>query len=121
MVVFRSISAVRTPPSVSIPTDNGVTSRSRTSFTSPCSTPAWIAAPIATTSSGLIVRLGSLPNNAVTNSMTAGMRVIPPTSTTSSISPGPIFASLRAAFVGAAVRSISAEVSSSSFALVSVD
>ena len=80
-----------------------------------------MAAPTATTSSGLIVRLGSLPNNAVTNSITAGMRVMPPTKTTSSISPGPIFASFKAAFVGAAVRSISAEVSSSNFALVSVD
>ena len=46
IVVFRSMSLVMTPPSVSIPSDSGVTSRSRTSLTSPASTPAWIAAPI---------------------------------------------------------------------------
>ena len=39
MVVFRSINLVNTPPSVSIPSDSGVTSSSRTSFTSPPSTP----------------------------------------------------------------------------------
>ena len=50
--MFRWISLVNTPPRVSIPSDKGVTSRSRISFTSPRNTPAWIAAPIATTSSG---------------------------------------------------------------------
>ena len=45
---------VITPPSVSTPSDSGVTSSRSTSFTSPCSTPPWIAAPIATTSSGLM-------------------------------------------------------------------
>jgi hypothetical protein len=39
MVVFFLISLVITPPSVSIPSDSGVTSSSRTSLTSPCSTP----------------------------------------------------------------------------------
>ena len=53
IVVLRSIRRVNTPPSVSMPSDSGVTSSSRTSLTSPFSTPAWIAAPIATTSSGL--------------------------------------------------------------------
>ena len=53
MVVFREIRTVMTPPRVSIPIVNGVTSRSRTSLTSPSSTPAWMAAPTATTSSGL--------------------------------------------------------------------
>src|ERR1700733_11026 len=61
MVVLRSISLVMTPPSVSIPSDSGVTSSKRTSLTSPCSTPAWIAAPIATTSSGLTPLCGSRP------------------------------------------------------------
>ena len=46
IVVLRSISRVNTPPSVSMPSDSGVTSSSSTSLTSPCSTPAWIAAPI---------------------------------------------------------------------------
>jgi len=40
-------------PNVSMPSDSGVTSSSSNVFTSPCKTPAWIAAPIATTSSGL--------------------------------------------------------------------
>ena len=65
MVVLRSISLVMTPPSVSMPSDSGVTSSSRTSLTSPPSTPAWIAAPIATTSSGLTPLWGSLPPNSV--------------------------------------------------------
>src|SRR6516164_7422306 len=64
---------VNTPPSVSMPSDSGVTSSSRTSLTSPCSTPAWIAAPIATTSSGLTPLCGSLPNSCFTTSCTFGM------------------------------------------------
>ena len=86
MVVFLSMSLVNTPPRVSIPSDSGVTSSSRTSLTSPLSTPAWIAAPIATTSSGLTPLWPSLPNSLRTRSCTAGIRVIPPTSTTSLMS-----------------------------------
>ena len=59
IVVLRSISLVITPR-VSMPSDSGVTSSSRTSLTSR-STPAWIAAPTATTSSGLTDLFGSLP------------------------------------------------------------
>src|SRR3954468_18596805 len=40
IVVFRSMSLVMMPPLVSMPSDSGVTSRSRTSLTSPFSTPA---------------------------------------------------------------------------------
>jgi len=40
IVVLRSISFVEMPPSVSMPSDNGVTSSSNTSLTSPDSTPA---------------------------------------------------------------------------------
>ena len=40
IVVLRSIRRVNTPPSVSMPSDSGVTSSNRTSLTSPCSTPA---------------------------------------------------------------------------------
>ena len=53
MVVFFSIKPVATPPIVSIPRVNGVTSSNNTSSTSPANTPACIAAPRATTSSGL--------------------------------------------------------------------
>ena len=63
MVVFDSISFVNTPPIVSIPKDRGVTSKSKTSFTSPVKTPPWIAAPIATTSSGLTPLDGDFPKN----------------------------------------------------------
>src|SRR3989442_441119 len=61
MVVFFSMIRVFTPPAVSTPSESGVTSSKRTSFTSPLSTPPWIAAPIATTSSGLTPLCGSLP------------------------------------------------------------
>src|ERR1700761_2955392 len=87
IVVLRSISRVNTPPSVSMPNDRGVTSSSRTSLTSPFSTPPCTAAPIATTSSGLTLRAGSRPKNCFTVSMTFGMRVMPPTRITSLISP----------------------------------
>ena len=52
IVVFLGINTVITDPIVSIPNDNGVTSSNTTSLTSPVITPPWIAAPIATTSSG---------------------------------------------------------------------
>ena len=61
IVVLRGMSTVVTPPRVSMPSDRGVTSSSNTSFTSPASTPPWIAAPIATTSSGLTPLCGSFP------------------------------------------------------------
>ena len=57
-------------------------------MTSPLSTPAWIAAPTATTSSGLTPLCGSLPISSLTFSCTAGMRVMPPTRTTWSIFDG---------------------------------
>ena len=47
--------------------------------------PPWIAAPTATTSSGLTLLLGSLPKIFLTIACTAGMRVEPPTRITSSI------------------------------------
>ena len=52
---------VMMPPLVSMPMDSGVTSSSRTSLTSPLSTPACRLAPTATTSSGLTPLFGSLP------------------------------------------------------------
>ena len=85
IVVLRSISGVKTPPSVSMPSDSGVTSSSSTSFTSPLSTPPWIAAPTATTSSGFTPWCGALPIRPRAVSTTFGMRVMPPTSTSSSI------------------------------------
>ena len=119
IVVLRSIRRVITPPFVSMPSDSGVTSRSSTSLTSPFSTPPWIAAPTATTSSGLTPLCGSLPISSLTFACTAGMRVMPPTSTTWSISDACRPASASACFVGATVRSSRSCASSSSFARVS--
>src|SRR5450759_3932985 len=96
IVVFFGISLVITPPSVSIPSDSGVTSSSSTSLTSPFSTPPWMAAPTATASSGLTSLRGSLPKNSLTLSCTFGMRVWPPTRITSSISESLMPASLTA-------------------------
>ncbi len=104
MVVLRGMSTVNTPPSVSMPSDSGVTSSSSTSFTSPDSTPPWMAAPTATTSSGFTPRCGSLPKNAFTTSWILGMRVLPPTRITSSISPGLSPASSSAFCIGGMVR-----------------
>ena len=121
MVVLRLIILVATPPSVSMPSDSGVTSRSRTSFTSPPRTPAWMAAPTATTSSGLTPLCGSLPSNmALTASTTAGMRVMPPTRITSSISVGLRFASASALRTGSAVFLTRSATRSSSLARVRV-
>ncbi len=89
MVVFLLIILVITPPRVSIPNERGVTSSKRRSLTSPLRTPKkiiiiyvksnrifwfiyslppWIAAPMATASSGLTLLLGTFPKNLLTNS-----------------------------------------------------
>ena len=119
MVVLRSMSFVHTPPSVSMPRDSGVTSRSTTSETSPARIPPWIAAPTATTSSGFTLRFGCFPKIASTLACTAGTRVDPPTRITSSICPGWSPASFRACWHGAAVRSTSGWTRDSNFARVS--
>lgn len=65
IVVFLGINTVITPPAVSIPNDNGVTSNNNKSCTSsepcPVKIAACTAAPYATASSGLIDLLGSFP------------------------------------------------------------
>ncbi len=120
IVVFRGISTVVTPPSVSMPSDSGVTSRSSTSLTSPASTPPWMAAPIATTSSGFTPLCGSLPKKFRTTSCTFGIRVWPPTRITSSMSWGRRPASFSACSIGGMVRWMRSSTSCSSFARVSV-
>jgi len=84
--VFLLIILVKTPPSVSIPSDRGVTSKSTIPPISPLRTPAYIAAPIATASSGLTDLFGVRPYKFFTNSCTLGILDIPPTSNTSLIS-----------------------------------
>ena len=84
--VLRGISTFMTPPMVSSPNDNGVTSLSIRSRNSPVRIPACTAAPIATTSSGFTDWQGSRGTKVRTICCTIGMRVDPPTSTTSSMS-----------------------------------
>ena len=67
-IIPNSEGARTTPPAVSIPNDNGVTSRSNISLTSPINTPPCIAAPAATTSSGFIPLLGFFPKKFSTHS-----------------------------------------------------
>jgi hypothetical protein len=117
--VFRGIIFVDTPPNVSTPSDNGVTSRSKISFTSPANTPACTAAPTATTSSGLTVRFGSFSKTFWINSCIAGIRVDPPTKTTSLISREVNFASRKAFSTGMRHRFIKLEQISSNLARVS--
>ena len=66
-----------------MPSESGMTSSNSTSLTSPPRIPPWIAAPSATTSSGLMDLFGSLPKNFLTASTIAGIRVCPPTKITS--------------------------------------
>ncbi len=117
-VVFFWISLVITPPRVSMPSERGVTSNKRTSLTSPFSTPAWMAAPTATASSGLTSLRGSLPKSSRTVSITFGMRVWPPTRITSSISESLTPASLMAMRHGSTVFWISSSTSDSNLARV---
>mmetsp|Transcript_4536 Transcript_4536/g.9159 ORF Transcript_4536/g.9159 Transcript_4536/m.9159 type:complete len:318 (+) Transcript_4536:747-1700(+) len=95
---------VKTPPRVSIPRDRGVTSRRRMSLTSPFRTPPWMAAPMATTSSGLTPLLGFFPKKLSTVSCTLGILDIPPTRMMSWISLLEISASLRQFLQGSMVR-----------------
>ena len=118
MVVLRSISFVITLPRVSIPSERGVTSRSNTSFTSPVRTPPWIAAPMATTSSGFTPLCGSFPKNSLTISCTLGIRVIPPTRITSLISFAVHPASFSALRQGSRQRLTRSSTSDSNFARV---
>ena len=98
------------PPLVSTPNVRGVTSKRSTSFTSPFRTPACIAAPEATTSSGLTPLCGSLPVKDFTNSCTDGMRVDPPTKIIWSMSEYFIPASFKALSTGSLVLSTKSDV-----------
>ena len=109
-----------TPPNVSIPSDNGVTSSNSTSFTSPVRTPPCIDAPIATTSSGLTPFDGSFLKKSLTMFWIAGIRVEPPTKITSSISLTPIPASLNALRHGSIVAWIRSSHNCSNLALDSL-
>ena len=116
MVVFLSINLVATPPRVSIPSDSGVTSSNKTSFTSPPKIPACIAAPNATASSGLTLLSPSLLVRSFTSACTDGILVDPPTSNTLSTSFTP--ESFSACSVGPFSLSKMSDINSSNLALV---
>ena len=90
--------------------DSGVTSKSRMlfAFTNPVELPdsvaPWMAAPVATHSSGLMDDEGSLPVSSRTFCWTAGMRVEPPTKRTQPSSLAAMPASLSAVVTGPSVR-----------------
>ena len=117
---MRGISFVKTAPIVSIPSDSGVTSSSKMSFTSPPKIPPCIAAPTATASSGFTPFEPSLPKISFTVCITLGIRVDPPTKSTSSIFDASIPASANALRQGSLVRSSKSSVICSNFARVNV-
>ena len=119
MVVLRGMRTVIRPPSVSTPSESGVTSSRRMSLTSPARTPPWMAAPTATTSSGLTPLCGSLPPvSSRTNCWIIGIRVAPPTRTISSRSAGVSLASASAFSKGTRQRSTRSFVNCSNLARV---
>ena len=79
---------------------------------------ACTAAPSATTSSGFSSLCGVRPNSSATSRRTSGMRVEPPTSTTSSICDGSSPASASAWRHGSSVRSTIGRISASNSARV---
>jgi len=94
-----------TLPAVSIPTESGATSTRRTSLMrldlDYVRIAAWIAAPYATASSGLIDLFGSLPlKKSLRIETTFGILVEPPTRTISSISLFDTFASVSTCSTG---------------------
>ena len=111
---------MNTPPYVSIPNDNGVTSSNTKSLTSPDNTPPWIDAPIATHSSGFIPLSGSFPVIFLTSSCTQGTLVEPPTNNTLWISADVTPASFIACSTGTLVASTKSLINSSNLALVNV-
>ncbi len=119
IVELRSISLVNSPPRVSMPSESGVTSSSTRSLISPSTIPPWIAAPTATTSSGLISREGVRPKNSATARATSGIRVCPPVRMTCCTCSGFSAAASRALRHGSSVERTRSPTSSSSCSRVS--
>ena len=103
---------------VSIPSDNGVTSNKRMSFTSPFNTPPCTAAPIATASSGFTSLRASLPKNSATFCCTSGIRVWPPTRIISWISLTPLPASFNTVLSDSIELATKSSTNASNFARV---
>jgi len=80
---LRSINRVNTPPLVSIPSRQGRHVEQEDVLDLALSTPPWIAAPTATTSSGFTPLCGSLPISLFDLRLPPqACGVMPPTSTT---------------------------------------
>ena len=119
IVVLRSINGSLTPPKVSIPRVNGVTSSKTISLvTSPAMIPACMAAPIATASIGSTPDSGSFPMTEPTNFFTSGILVGPPINTIFEISVDESFASSKALVIEGLHRSTIGLINSSIFARV---
>ena len=114
------MSFVITLPIVSIPSDSGVTSSNKTSFTSPVKTPPWIAAPIATTSSGLTPFDGFFPKKLFYFRLNNWNTSRSSYKNTSSISEVESLASSKAFFTGANERFTNLSDNCSNLALVKV-
>ena len=122
IVELRGMIFSASPPIVSRPSDSGITSSSSQSSPRsrlPTSAFAWIAAPSATTSSGLRLMSGGWPKNSATARRTRGMRVAPPTRTTPFTSEGASFASRSARRTGCIVFCTSCCVMSPNVSIVS--
>ena len=106
IVWFRGTMRSTRPPIVSIPNDSGITSSNSRSLPVllPASWLAEMAAPNATTSSGLRLVKGSRPKKLATALRTCGMRVEPPTNTTPLISSLTSLASRKALRTAVRVR-----------------
>mmetsp|Transcript_23246 Transcript_23246/g.25791 ORF Transcript_23246/g.25791 Transcript_23246/m.25791 type:complete len:226 (-) Transcript_23246:982-1659(-) len=125
IVELRLRSADMTPPAVSMPSVSGVTSSSSRPSVCfdlpPFRMKACTAAPYATASSGLMLLLSSLPpKKSDTSDCTLGMRVEPPTRTTSCTERLSILASARTRSTGASVERKRSPHSSSKRARVMV-
>ena len=119
IVVFLSINGSLTPPKVSIPNVNGVTSSKTISLvTSPAIIPACIAAPIATASIGSTPDSASFSTTSLTSFLTNGILVGPPIITILLISELESLASSNAFTIEGLHRSTIGRTNSSSLALV---
>ena len=119
IVVFLSINGSLTPPNVSIPNVSGVTSsRTMSLLTSPAIIPACIAAPMATASIGSTPDSVSWPITSLTNFLTSGILVGPPTMTILLISEFDNFASSNALRIEGLHLSTIGPINSSNFARV---
>mmetsp|Transcript_21951 Transcript_21951/g.86055 ORF Transcript_21951/g.86055 Transcript_21951/m.86055 type:complete len:292 (+) Transcript_21951:2714-3589(+) len=122
MVALRSMTRSTRPPMVSKPSDSGITSSSRISPSAalPASWLAWMAAPIATTSSGFKLVSTSRPNSSLTARRTTGMRVEPPTITVPCTSADLTLASRSTRLTAVSVLAISGWARASNWARVTV-